>query len=212
MNHRAYFITGTDTNIGKTYVATHLLKQFNQAGLKTIGLKPIASGAINGINEDALILQKSASIHLPLNIINPFVFEPPIAPHLAAEKVGIKLTANMIKDNICNTMHIYHHADHYIIEGAGGLLVPINDHETIADVIAVMNIPVILVVGIRLGCLNHTLLTAAHIESCKLPFAGWIANCLDKDCIEQTEIIEAIKKRIKAPWLCTIPYDEKSGT
>src|SRR5688572_29341340 len=123
MNHRAYFITGTDTSVGKTYVSVQLLRDLNAEGYKTIGLKPIASGAIlNGQqleNDDALLLQKTASVKLPLNKINPFVFEEPIAPHLAARECGISLTSQKIADTILNAMHSYS-ADRYIIEGAGG--------------------------------------------------------------------------------------------
>lgn len=204
MNHRAYFITGTDTNVGKTYIAAQLLREFNAAGLKTIGLKPIASGAIKKEqyleNDDALLLQKTASITLPINIINPFVFAEPIAPHLAAASCGISLSSQKIADSIKNTMHSYS-ADRYLIEGAGGLLVPINERETMVDVMRILNIPVILVVGIRLGCINHALLTAESIIAHQLPFAGWIANCIDRHCLKMDGIIETLKHYLSVPCL-----------
>lgn len=209
MNQRAYFITGTDTDVGKTYVVKILLSQFNQAGLQTIGLKPIASGALKTdhglINNDAVILQQSASIKLALNDINPFVFEKPIAPHLAAAMQNTQLTSEKITTAIRKTMQS-HIADRYLIEGAGGLMVPINDHETMADVIHLLNIPVILVIGIRLGCINHALLTSLAMTHHALTCAGWIANCLDPHCEQQDDIILTLQRHLSAPCLQKIPF------
>lgn len=212
MNQRAYFITGTDTDIGKTYVTKILLSQFNQAGLSTIGLKPIASGAIKSdhglINNDAVILQQSASIKLPLNEINPFVFEKPIAPHLAAAMNNITLRSETIVNAIHKTMR-QHEADRYLIEGAGGLMVPINDHETMADVIRLLDIPVILVIGIRLGCINHGLLTSLAMTHHALNYAGWIANCIDPMCEQQDNIIQTLENYLSVPCLQKIPFMQK---
>ena len=208
MKEKAYFITGTDTNIGKTYVATRLLTEYQQQGKSAIGLKPIASGAIQQhnalVNEDALLLQQASSINIPLPNINPFVFEPAIAPHIAAMQANITLSCQTIKEEIMRTMGNYV-ADHYLIEGAGGLLVPINDTETIADLIKLLNLPIILIVGIKLGCINHALLTNDYILQHKLPFAGWIANCLDANCAKQNAIIETLNKKMAAPCLRVMP-------
>lgn len=204
MKKNAYFITGTDTNIGKTYTTTRLLVDYTQQGYSTIGLKPIASGAIekNGelINEDALLLQKASSIKLPLSEINPFVFASPIAPHIAAKQMDITISCAEVTEKIIEVMNKYI-ADYYFIEGAGGLLVPINEAETIADLIAILNIPLILVVGIRLGCINHALLTNDYIVQHNLPFAGWVANCLDENCDEKEDIIAVLKNKMVAPCL-----------
>lgn len=204
MNNHAYFVTGTDTNVGKTYVTTHLLRLFQNQGLHSVGLKPIASGATDElVNDDALQLQKASSIALPLSDINPFVFKEPIAPHLAAKKKGLRLSVSHIKQRIIDTITQYP-ADRYLIEGAGGLYVPLNEHETLIDLIAQLHFPIVLVVGIRLGCINHALLTTQVIESYQLPFAGWIANCLDQTCEEKDDIIETLTERITAPCLMTL--------
>lgn len=208
---KTYFITGTDTEIGKTYVSTFILHQLNQLGFRTIGLKPLASGSTNtqqGLkNEDALKLQKAASIKLPYELVNPFTFEPPIAPHLAAKKIGKTVCAN-------DLIHHYHKIitnyenDYVIIEGIGGWLTPLNDKETLADWVVGLDVPVILVVGIKLGCLNHAILTWYSLQSHKINIAGWVANCIDTSALAQEENIAALKNWIKAPFLAKIPYHE----
>jgi dethiobiotin synthetase len=211
MKNSAYFITGTDTGVGKTYVTTRLLKQFQENHASAIALKPISTGAIvtaEGLqNDDARILQHASSIKLPLTDINPFVFAPPIAPHLAAEKANTPLSAASIQQRIHATMTRYP-CEHYLIEGAGGLLVPLNETETIADLIKLLNIPIILVIAIRLGCINHALLTQLAIKTYQLPCRGWIANCLDPSCDEQEAIIEYLKKSLSAPYLHTILFNQ----
>src|SRR5262249_50518062 len=148
------FITGTDTNVGKTYVSTGLLKAFNQLGYSTLGLKPIASGCdwIDGKlrNSDALALQQASSLKLDYEQINPFAFEPPIAPHIAGNKLGLRLDVKNLTDALQPTLEL--NADIQIIEGAGGWHVPLNDRESMADLVKHLNLPVILIVGIKLGC------------------------------------------------------------
>jgi len=208
LKNSRFFITGTDTGIGKTYVTTKLLTEFNQAGFTTLGLKPIATGAIMSkeglLNEDARRLQEAASIKIPLNEVNPFVFAPAIAPHLAAKESGASLSAKQIAETMTETMRRYP-ADYYLIEGAGGIAVPLNETELMADLILMLEMPLILVVGIRLGCLNHAILSYELIKQLRLPFAGWVANCLDPACMEKDELIETLRKKMGEPCLWRVP-------
>lgn len=182
-----YFITGTDTNIGKTYATLKLLKQFNAEGFKTAALKPVASGAImteNGLqNEDAQHLQAAASMHFPYESVNPFVYSDPISPHLAA-KPNPPTVAEIV--SACQPV-LSSEYDHLFIEGAGGWFAPINEQETIADLVLAFNCPVLLVVGIKLGCLNHATLTLESLRHHNVDVAGWIANEIDPDmrCIDE---------------------------
>lgn len=176
-----YFITGTDTGVGKTHVSLKLLAYFNKQGLSTLALKPIASGCtqtVNGlVNEDALALQNAASIKLPYQHINPYAFLPPIAPHLAAEEIGKKLSVASLALTLTSTLHTP--ADITLIEGAGGWLLPLNQTETFADYVELIHAKIILVVKMQLGCLNHALLTVQNIKSRGLTLAGWVANTHD---------------------------------
>lgn len=206
---KAIFITGTDTHIGKTFVSTLLLKEFNTLGLQTFAIKPIASGCQqNDIkewqNEDALCLQTHASIKRPYHIVNPIALRDPVAPHLAAENMQINLSKSQVKNAILSS--IQPEADINIIEGVGGWEVPINHDDLFSDVVCELDIPVILVVGMKLGCLNHALLTYKNILSRKVPFIGWIANCLVPDMQAMEDNIKTLKKWIKHPCLGVIPY------
>jgi dethiobiotin synthetase len=206
------FITGTDTNIGKTYITTHLLHAFNQKGLKTLGLKPIASGATlhqgQLQNEDARTIMQASSIkNTPYEMINPFVYQAPIAPHIAAQKTGTPLTLNLVKSRIEHTLsHVS--ADVYVIEGVGGWSVPLNEQHLMSDLVRVLQIPVILVVGIKLGCLNHAILTAESITRSNVPFMGWIANCVALKASVVNENIEFLQSFIQAPYLGTVTFNQ----
>jgi dethiobiotin synthetase len=178
----SYFITGTDTGVGKTYVACKLIKQYVAQGYKVVGMKPVAAGCelIDGewVNEDVKLLTEASNVKAPVNLVNPYSFKAPIAPHIAAQYEGVEISLEVI-------ISAYHQltqlADIVIVEGAGGLLVPLNLEHTIADLIAQLNIPTILVVGLKLGCINHALLTAEILTSRKLPIAMWVANPIDAD-------------------------------
>lgn len=202
------FVTGTDTGIGKTYISVALLNAFASLNYKTIGLKPIASGAekVNDqwLNEDALALQQAATIHLPYAEVNPFVFQQPIAPHLAARKQGMTLNANQIIDQLTPSMSIA--VDVAIVEGVGGWNVPINDEETLLPMIKYFCMHVVLVVGLRLGCINHAILTAQAISNAKLPFLGWIANVYQPAFAFDNDLIETLKTWIPVPYLGLVPY------
>ena len=197
------FITGTDTDVGKTYISTRLLTTLNLLGYQTVGLKPIASGCIKRhgtlLNEDALALQQAASRKLPLSTLNPYQFLLPIAPHIAANKQGIVLTSQTLQDKL--TTGLTTQCDIRIIEGAGGWLLPLNERETMADFVSINHFAVILVVRIKLGCLNHALLTAHAIQHTGLPFLGWIGNCMDEDIPMLHEQIDTLLNWLRPPCL-----------
>jgi len=205
-----YFITGTDTDVGKTWVAMGMLTALKQKGYSTLAMKPVACGCsfIDGAyrNDDALKLQQQSSVSVPYEVVNPYALPAPIAPHLAALEHSQRIDIQQIK-------RIYEQhrnkADFIIIEGAGGWLVPLNEQDTTADMVKALNLPVILVAGIRLGCLNHTLLTVAAIRQYDIALAGWIASCIDKDCLQTERNIRALCERINAPLLGVIPYIDK---
>jgi dethiobiotin synthetase len=202
------FVTATNTDTGKTYVSTGLLKALNQNNYRTVGLKPLASGCIqtkNGLcSEDALALQAAASVRLPLHVINPFAFEPAIAPHIAAMQQGLALNLAALCAQMQPAFH--YPADIYLIEGAGGLYLPLNHQETMAEFIIAEQCKVILVVGMRLGCINHALLTARAMQADGLQVLGWIANCLDPSMLSLNENIAALKQMLPIPCLAVLPY------
>jgi dethiobiotin synthetase len=207
---RKFFITGTDTNVGKTYVTEMLLESFNQQGKKTLGLKPIASGAQAKAgrlyNDDAMTLMNASSVkHITYKQINPFVFEDPIAPHIAAYRQGEELSVKKVKTAIQKTLDTFN-ADIYLIEGVGGWAVPLNINELMSDLVKSLGFPVILVVGIKLGCLNHAIVTAKTILQSNVPLVGWIANCMAPEALVIEENIKTLTQWIKAPLLGTIPY------
>lgn len=205
---KKWFITGTDTDCGKTYVTCQLLHYFQKHQQLSYAIKPIVSGCerIGGqwVNEDISAL--SSANRTPIGeTISPWCFPLPVSPHLAAKEVGYHLNLNEVI-KFCNLAQ-FEQVQHLFIEGAGGLMVPLTSTQTWVDMITAMNIPIILVVGMRLGCLNHALLTAAVIEYHQLPFAGWIANCLDKNMALIEDNIDTLKQKLKAPLLTTIDYN-----
>jgi dethiobiotin synthetase len=200
---KSYFIVGTDTDVGKTYVASRIIQQFVKDGYKTVGMKPIASGCeIDAnrqlINEDVTALSKASNVQAPLDLINPYRFQPAIAPHIAAQKVGAEI-------NIPTILKAYESLKNYaeivLVEGAGGFLVPINQTQTLADLAAALKLPIILVVGMRLGCINHALLTVEAIQQRGLDLAGWVANQIDPEMPVFDENLKSLKSRIDAPLL-----------
>lgn len=205
-----YFITSTDTNVGKTTVALSLMKYLKAQG-KIVGcMKPVSAGCEatpEGLrNEDALQLIKEASMELPYDQVNPYAFAPPIAPHIAAQQTGVFIDTNIIAERY---KEIASKSEVVVVEGAGGWLVPVNDHQSMADIAASLNTSVILVVGMKLGCLNHALLTAASITDAGVPFAGWIANQLENNMLEEAKNIEALKLRIQAPFIGSVTYGSR---
>lgn len=204
---QGYFVTGTDTGVGKTAVSVGLLHAFARQGKRVAGLKPVASGCEltkAGLrNADALALQAAANTALPYDTINPHAFAAAIAPHLAAAQNNQSIEVHNIKSIADN---VREQVDILVIEGVGGWLVPLNDNETMADLAAALALPVILVVGLRLGCLNHALLSAQAIESAGLKLAGWVANSITPDFEERQQNIATLSLWLKAPCLGQVSY------
>lgn len=204
---KTFFITGTDTNIGKTFVTSKLLQQANTTNLKTLGLKPIATDSYekNGLlyNNDALTLQQYSSCSPDYDDVNPYRYKPPVSPHLINQ--DNHLTSCLIRKHCLTTITKYS-PDICYIEGAGGWLCPLSQNETFADIVKQLNIPVILVVGIKLGCLNHAVLTADSIKIHGLQLHGWIANCITPDKAYSSVNIEYLTRHIASPLLQICDY------
>ncbi|KMZ12784.1 Dethiobiotin synthetase [Candidatus Burkholderia humilis] len=207
MTALSLFVAGTDTEIGKTFVSCALLHGFARAGLRAAAMKPIASGATerDGVlhNEDADQLDAAAKVALPNDIRTPFMMREPIAPHIVAAREGIALDIARIVDVHKTAREM---ADIVIVEGVGGFRVPLDDTRDTADLAVTLNLPVVLVVGMRLGCISHALLTAEAITSRRLRLAGWVANRVDPHMLYPEENIASLKQRLDAPLLGVIPH------
>lgn len=206
---RAWFVTGTDTEIGKTFVTCALLHAARQRGLRAIGMKPVAAGTEDGpdgrCNEDVVQLRAASSPEsaaLAPALINPYCFDAPIAPHVAAAEAGVRIDAEVI---LSAFRSLQPHADCVLVEGVGGFRVPLGADYDSADLAADFGLPVILVVGLRLGCINHALLTAEAIERRGLALAGWVANQADPHMLKTEASIAALRDRIAAPLLGSLP-------
>ena len=203
---RGYFVTGIDTGVGKTAVTLGLMQALQQQGRSVAAMKPVAAGCEltrTGLrNADALQLQQQASVKLDYELINPYAFAPAIAPHIAAEQVGVTIN---IKEIINKYNEIEKNANCVLVEGVGGWQVPLNADETLADLARLMGLDVIMVVAVRLGCLNHALLTAESVAAAGCTLAGWVANQLPAvpECAEEN--IKSIKSRISSPLLGVLP-------
>lgn len=207
MSKKAFFVTGTDTNVGKTLIAAGLLIAAKKKGLTTAALKPVAAGcektAVGLRNDDALLLQSVVTQQLDYDQINPYALEAAIAPHIAAQQEKRSLSVDRLS-GFCRG--VLSSANFTLMEGAGGWRVPINARETLADLAKNLQLPVILVVGVRLGCINHALLTFEAIVRDGLPVAGWIANCIDAEMPALQENIESLRARLAAPCLGVVPF------
>ena len=207
---RKYFITGTDTEVGKTFVSVALLRALELAGKTTVAMKPVAAGCDdNGHNEDALALQEAMTAELPYAQINPVALQTPVSPHIAAEIDGKRVTASRLEGLARGLM--LRTEDVLLIEGAGGWFCPLNNKETLADFVKRLEIPVVMVVGMKLGCLNHALLTAQAIRSQGLQLAGWVANCVDPEMQEQQHNIDYLREQLAAPCLGVVPFAESAS-
>lgn len=207
MAKKVFFITGTDTDVGKTEVAAGFIELANQKGLRTGAVKPVAAGCEDHgegpQNDDALKLQSLASVELSYQQVNPVALDLPMAPNIAAQEQGKVITANRLV-GFCRGVSLLP-MDFLIIEGAGGWRVPINKRETMADIPKQLNAEVILVVGIRLGCINHALLTAQAIRMDGVKIAGWVANILDTEMLRMYENIDTLKQMLIEPCLGVVP-------
>ncbi len=203
----AFFITGTDTEVGKTTIAAALLHAARRAGLSTAAAKPVASGCertTDGLrNNDALALLGECSLSMRYEQVNPFAFEPAIAPHLAAREAGIELSVAKLLQPVRDMLEMG--ADFSVVEGAGGWRVPLAGRETLSDLSIQLGLPVILVVGVRLGCINHALLSAEAIARDGLHLAGWVANIVDPATSRLQENLETLTERLAAPCLGQVP-------
>ena len=209
-----FFIAGTDTDAGKTLVASAFLNKAKQAGKKTVGLKPVAAGCEetpDGLrNDDALKLIAQSTEELAYEQVNPITLREPIAPHIAAQRLRKPLAAERIVGLLRGVLMI-NRAEFTLVEGAGGYRVPLNPRETMADVVKELKTPVILVVGMKLGCLNHALLTVEAIERDGIPLAGWVANRVDENMEAYDENIQTLHAMIHAPCLGEVPYLENAS-
>lgn len=205
---KRYFITGTDTEIGKTTIAAALLHAARLNGRTTAAVKPVAAGCertADGLrNEDALALMSQCQPPLPYELINPVALEAAIAPHIAAWEEGVALSAEMLSSR-CNAVFA-RNAELTLVEGAGGWRVPLNAQQTLADLAGLLGIPVVMVVGMRLGCINHAVLTAEAIKADGLVLAGWVANRVDPDMSRPDENLATLRQMIEAPCLGVVPW------
>ena len=204
---QAYFVTGTDTEVGKTTIAAGLLHAARLAGLSTAAAKPVASGCeatTEGLrNGDALALLGECSLALGYDEVNPFAFEPAIAPHLAAREAGVELSVARLLPAVRRVLD--KGADFSLVEGAGGWRVPLAGRENLSDLAVALGLPVILVVGVRLGCINHALLSVEAIQRDGLSLAGWVANIVDPRISRLEENLATLAERLPAPCLGRVP-------
>jgi dethiobiotin synthetase len=201
------FITGTDTGIGKSVVTAGLMRALVAQGLTVAGMKPIAAGAVRAatelVNEDAELLRACANVELPRALVCPCLYEAPTAPHLAAAAMGERIELDTVA---AAYTELTRRADCVLVEGIGGWALPLSGTDMLADLPRRLGLPVVLVVGVRLGALNHALLTARAIVNDGLPFVGWIANVLDPDYAWSDGTIDTLVERLPAPLLARVPF------
>jgi dethiobiotin synthetase len=202
---KGYFITGTDTNAGKTWATIALMRYFKRQGKSVVGMKPVAAGCLmqDGQlkNEDALLIQENASLQIDYDLINPYAYVLPVSPHIAGINNPVKLAKIVERFNTLKEL-----AEIVLVEGAGGWYAPLNDCEDISDLAKALALPVIIVVAIRLGCINHAKLTWQAIQHSGIPCEGWIAVCVDRDMLNPDENIHNIKMALNVPLLGVLPY------
>lgn len=208
----ACFVVGTDTGVGKTHVSCALLQALAQHHRRVVGMKPVAAGVVpwgeGWASEDSIALRAASTIAVPPELDTPVLLPDPLSPHIAAARAGVQI-------DIAAIVQAYQalslQADAVVVEGAGGFHVPLSPTETGADLAVALNLPVVLVVGLRLGCLNHALLTAEAIAARGLTLAGWVANRVDPDMLAPEENIAWLQQRLGAPPLADIPWGEHTA-
>ena len=202
-----YFITGTDTDCGKTEITLGVIRRLQQQGLRVAGMKPVAAGAEESAegarNGDALRIAAAASVPAAYSDINPYLFAPPIAPHIAAQQAGVAICFDTIAQAYGR---LAAPVDRVVVEGAGGWQVPLGEEGSIGDLARHLRLPVLLVVGLKLGCLNHALLSVESIEANDCRLAGWVANTLDPAMAQQSANIATLQRMIGAPLLGVVPH------
>lgn len=202
---KSLFISATDTDAGKTFVSSLLLQGLARLGVFAAGVKPIAAGADeHNQNSDALLLQRHSGIALPYQIVNPICYQAPVAPHLAALHEQQPISEARLDAALYSWQQLP--VQQLLIEGAGGWLLPISDKRYLADWVAKQQLPVLLVVGMKLGCLNHAMLTVREIARSGCNLVGWVANCVDPEMALSEQNIADLKQRIPVPCLGVVPF------
>ena len=201
-----FFVTGTDTGVGKTWISAGLMRCYSAAGLRVAAMKPVASGCRRtraGLrNEDAENLQALASVTLPYELVNPVPLADAVAPHIAAARSGVRIDLAAIRSAY---LQLREQTNAVIVEGIGGWRVPLSDAGTTTDLVRALELPVLLVVGLRLGCINHALLSVEAIVADQVPLAGWVANHVQPDFSEAGDVINYLSEHIGAPLIGTVP-------
>lgn len=204
---RAVFVTGTDTGVGKTLVSAALVHAAASQGLSSAGMKPVASGCRREsgrlVSEDAELLRAAASVPLADHMLNPYAFEPPLAPHIAARQAGADIDPERIRAAV---MAARERVDFLVVEGVGGFRVPLDARRDTADLARLLDLPVLLVVGLRLGCLNHALLSAESVAARGLRLAGWVGNRINADMAAADDNIQTLRDLLPAPCLGVVPH------
>jgi len=207
MSAKGFFVVGTDTGVGKTRVAAALIRAYGQLGYRCVGMKPVAAGAELQedvwVNEDVVQLQAASNVQAPLEVVNPYLFREAIAPHIAADHKGVNVELPRIR---AAYEALAEQADVVVVEGAGGFLVPLSPTHDMADLAQMLGQPAILVVGMRLGCLNHALLTQEAMESRGIRLVGWVANRIDPAMAAYDENLATLVRRMSGPLLAELPY------
>src|SRR4051812_37562278 len=207
------FTTGTDTGVGKTLFSCALLHAYALKGVRAVGMKPVAAGARRDagrlLNEDVEAITAASNVAAPIELVNPYCFEPPIAPHIAAARAGVVIDIECIASAFSALAAL---AERVIVEGAGGFRVPLGPNLDTAQLAHRLDLPVVLVVGMRLGCLNHALLTADAVRAAGLTLAGWVANHVDPDMLFADDNVDALRARVDAPLVARIPYTRVHDT
>lgn len=204
---RGLFITGTDTEVGKTLVACGFIHAYRRAGLRVAGMKPVAAGCYETAdgwkNEDVEALRAAANVDAPTDEVNPYRFVEPIAPHVAAARANVAMDLGLIRARFDS---LAQRADAVVVEGAGGFLVPLNEREDFGDLAQRLALPVVLTIGMRLGCINHALLTQEAIRARGLELAGWVANRIDPTMAAFESNLATLQARLQAPLLGIVPH------
>lgn len=209
MDNKGVFITGTDTGIGKTWTTQALMYALKSHGLSVSGMKPVASGGTKVgdslKNDDALLIQAQCSTEQPYEWVNPYVFAEPVAPHIAAQITGINIDIRLITRAYNNMAS---RSDFVVVEGVGGWRVPLTDQLSTIDMVRALNLPVLLVIGLRLGCINHALLTAECIRADGIRLSGLVLNGVDAGYAYPDQTLRTLARSINAPLLGFLPHME----
>jgi dethiobiotin synthetase len=202
-----FFVTGTDTGVGKTLISSALVCAFTQRGFNAAGMKPVAAGCRweggRLLSDDVEQLRAASNVLLDPYTLNPYAFEPPLSPHIAANRVGDSIDLEHIRNTFESAAA---RVDVLVVEGVGGFRVPLNEAEDTADLAVMLGLPVILVVGMRLGCQNHALLTAEAIAARSLRLAGWVANCIDAEMAALEDNLAALQHGLRASCLGVVSF------